>query len=419
MIHQAHYKKTFLITGGTGFLGSHIAVRLLAEGHRILLLARGQKQHSARERVRRLLDWFKVEESQRSRLEVLEGDLDYSFLGLDTKDAQFLINRVNETIHCASDTSFSTRKRENVERTNVNGLQNLLNVIQESCCRKFHLISTAYAAGKVSGLCREDFGQANTFHNVYEETKFQAEHIAARRCAQRGITLYVHRPSIVYGDSKSGKTLLFKALYYPIRISHYFQKVYTRDIMENNGNKAKAMGVYIGQDGTLHLPVRIESPEGSGINLIPVDHFIKAFMAIQETTSDGGVFHIVNPRNTAIQKLMDYIQRFFHIKGIRIADRKEFMTHPRNGLELLIENHIQAYSSYMRDNRIFENSRTAAILAKQNIVCPEFNYEIFATCTNYAVSVDWGRLLYQEGNTECMKKSLMDTKKFPHGKNVV
>jgi nucleoside-diphosphate-sugar epimerase len=419
MTHQANYKKTFLITGGTGFLGSHIAVCLLAKGHRVLLLARGQKQHSAPERVRRLLDWFKVEESQRLQLKVLEGDLDHSLLGLDTKCARFLFNRVNETIHCASDTSFSALKRKKVERTNVGGLQNLLNVIQESCCRKLHLISTAYAAGKVSGLCREDFGHTETFHNVYEETKFQAEHIAAHRCAQNGITLYVHRPSIVYGDSKSGKTSLFKALYYPIRTFHYFQKLYTRDIMENNGNKANAMGVYLDQDGTLHLPVRIESLEGSGLNLIPVDHFIKAFMSIQETTSEGGVFHIVNPRNTTIQQLVDYTQRFFHIQGIRIADRKEFMTHPRNGLELLIENHIQAYGSYMQDNRIFENSRTAAILAKHNIVCPEFNYEIFATCMNYAVSVDWGRLLYQEGNTECMKKSPMDTKKFPHGKNVV
>jgi nucleoside-diphosphate-sugar epimerase len=395
MTYQATYKKTFLITGGTGFLGSHIAMCLLAKGHRVLLLARGQKQHSAPERVRRLLDWFQVEESQRSRLEVLEGDIDHSFLGLATKGARFQINHVNETIHCASDTSFSARKREKVERTNVKGLQNLLNVIQESCCRKFHLISTAYAAGKVNGLCREDFGHTEAFHNVYEETKFQAEHIAAHRCAQNGITLYVHRPSIVYGDSKSGKALLFKALYYLVRTCHYFKKLYIRDIMKNNGNKAKTMGVYIDQDGTLHLPVRIESNEGSELNLIPVDHFIKAFMAIQETTSQGGVFHIVNPRNTAIQKLVDYTQRFFNIKGIRIADRKEFMTYPRNGLELLIENHIQAYGSYMRDNRIFENSRTAAILAKQNIACPEFNYKTFETCMNYAVSVDWGRLLYQ------------------------
>jgi nucleoside-diphosphate-sugar epimerase len=396
MTHLSNYK-TFLITGGTGFLGSHIAVCLLAKGHRVLLLARGQKRHSAQERVRRLLDWFQVEESQRSRLKVLEGDLDHSLLGLDTKDVQSVTACVDETIHCASNTSFSARNREKVERTNVEGLQNLLDVIQKSRCRKLHLISTAYAAGKASGLCREDFGHTEAFHNVYEQTKFQAEHIAAHKCAQNGITLYVHRPSIVYGDSKSGKTSLFKALYYLVRTCHYFKKLYIKDIMENNGNKANAMGVYLDQDGTLHLPVRIEGLEGSGLNLIPVDHFIKAFMAIQDTTSQGGVFHIVNPRNTTIQKLVDYTQRFFNIEGIRIADRKEFMTYPRNGLELLIENHIKAYGSYMRDNRIFEYSRTAAILAKQNIICPEFNYEIFATCMRYAVDVDWGRFLYQEG----------------------
>jgi hypothetical protein len=108
-------------------------------------------------------------------------------------------------------------------------------------------------------------------------------------------------------------------------------------------------------------------------------------MAIQETTSEGGVFHIVNPKTQLSKNSWTTYNVFFNIKGIRIADRKEFMTHPRNGLELLIENHIQAYGSYMRDNRIFENSRTAAILVKQNIVCPEFNYEIFETCMNYAV----------------------------------
>jgi nucleoside-diphosphate-sugar epimerase len=396
MTHQIHSKKTFLITGGTGFLGSHIAVKLLTEGHRVLLLARGRKQQNPQERVRRLLDWFDVEDHQRSELEVLEGDLDFPLLGLDVQKRQYVIERVDEAIHCASDTSFSSRKREKVERTNVKGLENLLNVIQESCCRKFHLISTAYVAGKVSGMCPEDFGPAEAFHNIYEETKFKAEHIAASRCAQSGIALYVHRPSIVYGDSNSGKTFLFNALYYPIRTFHFFQKLYTKDIMDNNGIKAKAMGVHLNRDETLHLPVRIESLDKCGLNLIPVDFFISAFMAIQNSNPEGGVFHIVNPRNTSLQKLIDYTQHFFHLTGLRLADQNEFKKCPRNGLELLIENHIHAYGSYMKDTRIFENAKTTAILAKQNIVCPDFSYDIFAICMRYAVKVDWGRLLYKE-----------------------
>lgn len=418
-MHQEHYQKTFLVTGGTGFLGSHIAVRLLEDGNRVLLLARGRKDCNAFERVRRLLDWFDVEEGHRSRLEVLEGDLEQPLPGINVRDAESVTERVDEIIHCASDTSLSARKREQVERTNVKGLQNLLNFVQESRCRAFHLISTAYVAGKAGGLCPENFGWVEAFHNVYEETKFHAEQIAAKRCAQNGITLYVHRPSIVYGDSTSGKTLLFNALYYPIRTLHYFQRLYTKDILENNGKKAKDMGVGLNRNGKLHLPVRIESLDASGVNLIPVDYFVRAFMAIRKEIPEGGVFHIVNPRNTTIQQLVDYTERFFQLAGIRTADRSEFINRPRNGLELLFENQIHVYGSYMRDSRVFENSRTAAFLAKQNIVCPDFDYDIFEICMRYAMDVDWGRLLYPEENTTCVKKFPMDTKRFSHRKNVV
>ncbi len=415
--YPINHQKTFLVTGGTGFLGSHLAVRLLAYGHRVFLLARGRKGDSAVARVRRLLDWFDVDDGTRSMLEVLEGEMAQPLLGLNEGDVQAVIGRVDEIVHCASDTSFSARKRDHVVRTNIEGLQNLLEVVQEGRCRAFHLISTAYVAGMVSGVCREAFGDVEAFHNIYEETKFRAERIAADHCDQNGIVLYVHRPSIVYGDANSGRTLLFNALYYPIRTLNYFQRLYTRDIQENNGEKAQGMGVHMASDGTLYLPVRIESLDASGVNLVPVNHFVAAFMAIRKEKPEGGVFHIVNSRNTAIRQLVVYIRRFFQLSGIRIAEPDEFIKQPKNGLELLFENHIQVYGSYMRDSRVFENSRTAAILAGQDVVCPDFSYETFATCMRYAVDMDWGRRLYQEGDTGCAKKSLMDTKRSPHRKS--
>ncbi len=393
---QQQGKRTFLITGGTGFIGSHIAVRLLSQGHFLLILARSQKQLSATERFFRLLDWFGVEKHQRSRIQVLEGQLDHPTLGLNAGEYISVLDRVDETIHCASDTSFSVLKREEVEKTNVEGLKNLLALVVRSRCRSFHLISTAYVAGAVNGLCKEDYVPTETFHNVYEETKARGEQIAMARCLEKGIKLGVYRPSIVCGDANTGRTLRFNALYYPVRTMHFFQKIYTRDILEQGGSKARSMGIHLDQAGTLHLPVRIESSESGGINLIPVNHFVESFISLLEDAPEGGVFHIVNPRNTEISHLIDYTQRFFRLKGIRIAASEEFRITSRNALEVLFENHVRAYSPYMKDTRVFENHRTENILSQRNIVCPEFNYDLFATCMQYALDVDWGRLLEPE-----------------------
>jgi nucleoside-diphosphate-sugar epimerase len=341
----------------------------------------------------RLLDWFGLSKEQRPGLKVLQGDLNQPGLGLNAQDTRIMAGEAYEVVHCASDTSFSSRKREQVEKTNVLGLINLLNVVPKSKCLGFHLISTAYVAGSRSGLCAEVFDQALEFHNVYEETKFRAEVIISEYCTQNSLNLHVYRPSIVYGDSNTGRTTLFNALYFPIRTLHFFQKLYAKDIIEFGGKKAREMGVRLDKDGVLHLPLRIQSSEECGLNLIPVNHFVDAFMTIRRECPEGGVFHIVNPQRTTISRLADYTQKFFKLDGIRIAEPDEFIKRPRNGLEILFDNHIRYYSPYMQDKRIFENFRTSAILAEKNIACPEFSYSVFTICMGYALETDWGRLL--------------------------
>lgn len=381
-------ERAVLITGGTGFLGSHLAVRFLGEGHRVLLLARTDSSGKGpRQRVQRLLDWFHVPEESRQRLTVLEGHLGAPGLGLSPDDEQMMADCVQETVHCASDTSFSSRKREQVEQTNVQGLHNLLQSLGPTSCRRLHLISTAYVAGTRSGQCPEDFIQPQAFHNVYEESKWRAESLAAMHCGQRGITLYVHRPSIVYGDSRSGRTLAFNALYYPIRIVHYLQKLYTQDLLENKGRKAKAMGIRRDSDGCLYLPMRIRGSDQDGVNLIPVDHFVQAFMAIRRAAPQGGVFHIVNPQTTHLSRIVDYTQRFLGLRGIGLGN----LDQPANSLEALFSKHMQVYAPYMQDTRIFEHAKTTDLLTKQGIVCPDFSYDIFSACMRFALDTDWGR----------------------------
>jgi len=51
------------------------------------------------------------------------------------------------------------------------------------------------------------------------------------------------------------------------------------------------------------------------VNLIPIDYFTAAFMAIMEGALAGGVFHIVNGKLSRIEELIDYTRRFLGSPG--------------------------------------------------------------------------------------------------------
>jgi nucleoside-diphosphate-sugar epimerase len=387
---------TILVTGGTGFLGSHLAVELLRRGHCVFLLARRESRLSAQARVERLLEWFGVDRPDGSRLRVFEGHLDEAGLGLDRADYEDLASSIDEIVHCASSTSFSEKKREDVEHANVANLENVLTLAARSRCSYFHHVSTAYVAGKKTGPCAEELVETGEFTNVYEETKYLGERSVSAICAREGIRLNIYRPSIVYGSSLNGRTIRFDAVYYPVRTVLFFKNVYEKDLREHGGKKAREMGVALGADGRMHLPLRVEATTAGGINLIPIDHFVGAFMAIMDDCLDGGVFHIVNERLTTIEALSDYTMRFFDIEGVRAVPPQAFIEVPRNGLEILFEHYVEAYGAYMKDTRVFENGKTREILRRRGITCPDFDYALFSICMRYAVEVDWGARLFDQ-----------------------
>jgi nucleoside-diphosphate-sugar epimerase len=385
-----------LVTGATGFLGSHIAVRLLELGYHLTLLVRPKKQLSPHERISRLLDWFGVGAELRKNVRVVEGRVDEPGLGLDGETRSDLVQNIDEVIHCASDTSFSERKRASVEAANVSGLGHVLDLAARSGCYFAHLVSTAYVAGRVSGSCPEALVKPAEFTNVYEETKCRGEWIAWERCRETGVRLSILRPSIVYGHSETGRSLLFNALYYPVRTVLFLKNLYEADIKERGGRKAAEMGIRIESDGRTYMPLRMEVNGSGGINLVPVDFFVRAFAAIMEEAHDGGIFHIVNKRLKRIEDIISYTKRLFRIRGIEPCSAADFVDAPRNSLESLFETYLEAYGPYIRDQRVFETEKSGPILAKKNIFCPDFDYEIYSRVMTYAVEAGWGAKLFQE-----------------------
>lgn len=391
---RADRSERILVTGATGFLGAHIAVALLRSGRRVAVLARPSKTLSARDRIARLAAWFGLDGTSAGGLEIVEGDI------LDPAWTRGGTGRAgdggafDEIVHCASSTSFFERKRAEIEAANLDGLGNVLGYAVRAGCRFFHLVSTAYAAGRRSGSCPEDWVETGPFTNVYEETKARGEVLARDRCRAAGIRLNVIRPTIVYGDSRTGRTLRFNALYFPVKAAVFLRDVYLADIRERGGRKAAAMGVRPAPDGGLVMPVRIEVAKEGGLDLVPIDHCVRAFMAVFEDGLEGGIYHIAGARPTRIEDIIAYSRRYFRIEGIEACGPDAFAARPRSALESLFDSTIEPFRPYMEDTRTFVAANAAPFLEKRGIRCPEFDYGIFARCMDFAVEADWGSKLF-------------------------
>jgi hypothetical protein len=139
IINRRRAKKTcFLLTGATGFLGIHLAEMLSEQGYTVIILAWPRDNSAPEERIKTLFDWLGNDEVP-SCVHIVPGDLNRSDLGLSSSDYHRLALRVDEIIHCASDTSFSERKRPHIEKANVENLLHLLDFATKSRCCFFTL----------------------------------------------------------------------------------------------------------------------------------------------------------------------------------------------------------------------------------------------------------------------------------------
>jgi nucleoside-diphosphate-sugar epimerase len=210
-----------------------------------------------------------------------------------------------------------------------------------------------------------------------------------QRCRDEGIRAVVYRPSIVCGHSVTGRSLLFNAVYHPVRAAVFLRDVYMKDIRERRGERAQELGVKIGPDGkTLHLPLRVEA-EGPGIDIIPVDFFMGAFAAIFETALEGGIFHIVSGRPTPVEAIAAFTSRMFGLSGVEAVSPTDLNGTPRNTIEATFAQMIDVYRPYMSDRRMFAMEKSGPILKRMGLSCPLFTYEVFQRCMSYAVAVAW------------------------------
>jgi long-chain acyl-CoA synthetase len=256
-----------LLTGGTGFLGTEVATRLLARADlEIVSLVAAITEADAIAASNRAW-WHRPElrAALGTRIRVVAGDVTKPRLGLDPHTDADLCDRLTHIVHAAADLRVEASV-EDLRRTNVDGVANVLEIARSvrGLTRLLH-VSTAYVAGGRTGIVGEDdltdvFG----FASPYEQTKYEGERLV--RAASSELPVSIVRPAMIVGDSRTGDVKTFNTFYTPLRLL---------------------------LSGKLRI---IPASRRLRVNIVPVDYVADAIIRLAfEPAAEGLTFHLTTP----------------------------------------------------------------------------------------------------------------------------
>ncbi len=210
---------TYFITGATGVVGSAVVRELLARSScRLILLIRAQNNADLQKRVHSLLNFLNIDATTaNARIEPLIGDTEVEGFGLNSQDYQRLAGSVTHIIHSAASVRMNL-PLELARRTAVAATENIMQLAllcqAQGTLQKVEMISTVGVGGRWPGPLPEAWiNEPRNFHNTYEQAKAEAETII-ERYLKAGLPVTVHRPSMVVGDSHTGRIPHFQIFYH-------------------------------------------------------------------------------------------------------------------------------------------------------------------------------------------------------------
>ena len=166
-----------LLTGATGFIGGHLAQRLVADGFQVRCLVRSSSDTS-------LLD--------RLGVELAIGDL------TSPRSLTRATEGCNYVLHCGALVSDWATTRE-ISEINERGTRDLVGASVAASVRRFVHFSTTDIYGYPGHSEVEESFSSTRFRNWYAETKLAAEREVLRGGEQHGLQSVILRPATVYG----------------------------------------------------------------------------------------------------------------------------------------------------------------------------------------------------------------------------
>lgn len=223
-----------LVTGGTGFTGSHLVKRLLSRGHEVVVLD-NQKGIACPE------------------LEDLGAHIHLGSV-TDDKLLRELIDGCEVIFHLAAAFRKINLPKSVYWDTNVSAMRRLLEIAEECGVRKIVYCSTQGVHGNVDNPPGDEDTPIEP-EDYYQLTKYEGEQVA-REFIDKGMDITTLRPTAIYGPGDPGRFLML------------FKRV------------ASGMFPFFGQGTALYHPLYI-------------DNFIDAFELAAEKPEGKGQFYII------------------------------------------------------------------------------------------------------------------------------
>ncbi|MEM6533346.1 MAG: SDR family oxidoreductase [Myxococcota bacterium] len=290
-----------LVTGSTGLVGQCLLEELIKRGARVTCIGRSRNGVQFADRLRQLLRGRLFTHLPRAEtvVKAIDGDL-ADLTGLN------LVDVPDHVIHVAALTDFRSgpSAAARLDAVNVQGTARLVDAIADlpSPPRSFTLVSSAYSANIRPGhVMPEDGDLDGPFHNPYQRSKLEAEHLVRSHFAESPTHVRIFRPTVVSGRlDRSPRGFVPK---YDVYLGW-----------------AKFFLAMKNEVGTSTLPVRIAANLALGLNIVPAD-FVGACIAAAVLSDDPETsIHVCAPEDLPIGPMLTALLRSVEVDGWQFVD---------------------------------------------------------------------------------------------------
>lgn len=341
--------KNVLLTGATGFLGkARIKQMLDMDFEQFYFLIR---RDSA---IRELEEEFK--RASKDRLHFVNGDITLPYAGINRVDLIHLSKIITDVRHMAASTSFDDSRAVEIERENVTGTGNMIQVASLlDKLEVFEYTSTAYVCGAEQGVIPEArLKNVAGFKNTYERTKLIAENLVR----DSNLPFVIIRPSIIMGDSRTKEAKGESRMIYGYLLALYHSALH--QTLSNGEAKlrgeARFRHYWNSMDGNIALfedvNARLYGLPDIPKNLVTLDDVVNVCSAIDRSPIGeriGKTYNLVNPKQLTSGFIIDSMQKALKIRGFRYDPNFNPLTdRPQTEIEKAAVRYTKPFFPYTR-----------------------------------------------------------------------